>query len=133
MDEKEKIRLSDEEWKIKLTPMQFHVLREGGTERPGTGEYYHNKADGTYRCAGCGTPLFKSEAKYESGSGWPSFYDALDRDRIEEKSDNSFGMVRTEIRCKKCGGHLGHVFDDGPGPTGLRYCVNSTSLKFERK
>jgi peptide-methionine (R)-S-oxide reductase len=133
MDEKKKMELSEEEWKVRLTPTQYHVLREGGTERPGTGKYYHNKEEGVYRCAGCGTPLFRSDAKYESGSGWPSFYDALDKDKIEERTDRSFGMARTEIRCKKCGGHLGHVFDDGPDPTGLRYCVNSESLQFEKK
>lgn len=119
------------DWKTRLTPERYHVLREGGTERAFTGEYWDTKKSGTYKCAGCGIELFSSETKYDSGSGWPSFYQALDPDRIEEHTDTAYGMVRTEIRCSNCGGHLGHIFDDGPNPTGLRYCVNSLSLDLD--
>lgn len=124
---------TEAEWRVKLSPERFRILREGGTERAFTGEYWDTKANGTYRCAGCGEELFSSDTKYESGSGWPSFYDALDPDKIEEVEDRSYGMVRTEIRCANCGGHLGHVFEDGPHPTGLRYCVNSLSLDLDRE
>ncbi len=124
---------TEADWRVKLSPEQFRILREGGTERAFTGEYWDTKAKGTYKCAGCGEELFSSETKYESGSGWPSFYQALDPDKIEEVEDRSFGMVRTEIRCANCGGHLGHVFEDGPNPTGLRYCVNSLSLDLEEE
>lgn len=124
---------TESEWKDKLTPEQYQVLRQGGTERAFTGRYLDNKSEGTYTCAGCGEELFTSDTKFESGSGWPSFFEPLNPDMIEEVSDKSFGMVRTEVRCKNCGGHLGHVFNDGPNPTGLRYCVNSASLDFDEE
>ncbi len=126
----EKVMLSEDEWKKKLSANQYRILREGGTEFAGTGKLLRNKKDGTYRCGGCGAPLFQSETKYESGSGWPSFYEALEG-RITEKLDTSHGMVRTELLCASCGGHLGHKFPDGPRPTGQRYCINSASLDFE--
>ncbi len=119
---------TESEWRAKLDPEQYQVLRQGATERAFTGKYWDAKTQGTYRCAGCGEKLFASDTKYESGSGWPSFYQPLDPDMIEEEEDRSYGMVRTEIKCANCGGHLGHLFDDGPNPTGLRYCVNSASL-----
>lgn len=122
---------TEAEWKEKLTPEQYQVLRQGGTESPFTGRYWDSKARGVYRCAGCGEKLFSSDTKYESHSGWPSFFQPLADEAIEEEDDRSYGMVRTEIRCANCGGHLGHVFDDGPNPTGLRYCVNSASLDLE--
>lgn len=125
------IPTNDSDWRVKLSPEQYHVLREGGTERAFTGQYWDTKTSGMYKCAGCGTELFSSDTKYESGSGWPSFYKALDPEKIVEVEDRSYGMVRTEIRCATCGGHLGHIFPDGPAPTGLRYCVNSLSLELE--
>ena len=127
--EKEK---TDEDWKKELSKEQFHALRLKGTEMAFTGKFWNHKEKGTYKCAGCGTPLFTSETKYDSGCGWPSFYTPLEEDNIEEEIDTSHGMVRTEVLCKNCGGHLGHVFDDGPKPTGLRYCINSISLDFDK-
>ena len=129
----EKIEKTEEEWRQTLTPEQYHVLREKGTERPFTGEYADTHDDGMYRCAGCGNPLFSAETKYESGSGWPSFYQPLAKEAVETETDRKFGMERTEVLCAKCGGHLGHVFPDGPQPTGLRYCMNSAALKLEKK
>ena len=118
-------------WRAKLTPEQYHVLREAGTEAPFSGDLLSNKDDGRYRCAACGEPLFDSDTKYDSGSGWPSFTAPADGQSVAEHRDASLGMTRVEVRCAKCEGHLGHVFPDGPGPTGLRYCINSASLAFD--
>lgn len=123
--------MQDQNWKKKLTPEQYYILREKGTERPFSGEYDNFYEEGEYRCAGCGTTLFLSDQKFKSGCGWPSFDEAIS-DVVEETPDFSHGMVRTEITCKNCGGHLGHVFDDGPTKTKLRYCVNSVSLDFQK-
>jgi len=127
----EKVERSDAEWRESLSPEQYAVLREKGTERAFTGELLHNKATGMYTCAGCGTPLFSSDTKFDSGSGWPSFWEPANDDRVATHEDLSHGMRRIEVTCATCGGHLGHVFPDGPNPTGLRYCINSLSLGFE--
>lgn len=127
----DKLSLSEAEWRERLSPEQYHVLREHGTERAFTGAYEANKATGVYMCAGCGAPLFASATKYNSGSGWPSYTAPLEPDAVEELRDASLGMVRTEVRCARCDGHLGHVFPDGPGPDGMRYCINSASLDFK--
>ena len=129
----DKLNLSEAEWRERLTPERYHVLRQGGTERAFTGALESNKAAGDYVCGGCGAPLFSSETKYNSGSGWPSFYAPEDALGIDEHRDVSHGMVRVEVRCARCEGHLGHVFPDGPAPTGLRYCINSASLDFVPK
>jgi peptide-methionine (R)-S-oxide reductase len=127
----EKIRKSEDEWRQELSPEQYQILRQKGTERPFTGEYNQEKRPGTYLCAACGNELFASAAKYDSGSGWPSFYRPVEEGSVETEEDRAFGMRRTEIRCARCDSHLGHVFPDGPRPTGLRYCVNSASLKLK--
>ncbi|HEY1916948.1 MAG TPA: peptide-methionine (R)-S-oxide reductase MsrB [Streptosporangiaceae bacterium] len=121
----------DEQWRQELTDQQYNVLREAHTERPFTGKYVHNHEDGFYRCAGCGAELFRSDAKFDSGTGWPSFFEPSVAEAVELRPDNSLWMRRTEVVCRSCGGHLGHVFDDGPRPTGDRYCINSCSLAFE--
>jgi peptide-methionine (R)-S-oxide reductase len=129
----EKVRRGDEEWRRALTPEQYHVMRQKGTERPFTGEYEKAKEKGTYVCAACGNPLFSSETKYESGSGWPSFYAPLSNESVATAADNAHLMKRTEVLCSRCDSHLGHVFDDGPQPTGQRYCMNSIALKLEKE
>ena len=129
----EKLNKTDEEWQQTLTAEEFVVCRQKGTERPFSGEYNGSKDEGAYLCRCCGEPLFSSSAKYDSGSGWPSFFESLKNDAVKEEQDSAHGMVRTEILCNRCGSHLGHVFPDGPQPTGLRYCVNSLSLKLHKK
>ena len=127
----EKVKKSEQDWKSELSPEQYEVLRNKGTEPAFTGEYVDTKEDGVYRCAACGEELFSSDTKFDSGTGWPSFYQPMDDEKVATEDDNSFLMRRTEVLCNRCGGHLGHVFDDGPNPTGQRYCINSCSLEFD--
>jgi peptide-methionine (R)-S-oxide reductase len=129
----EKMKKSEQEWREQLGEQEYHVLREKGTERAFTGEYHAEKAKGVYRCKGCGAPLFSSDTKFDSGTGWPSFTEPMEGGNIATETDRSHFMTRTEVLCAKCGGHLGHVFPDGPGPTGLRYCINSCSLDLEKE
>jgi peptide-methionine (R)-S-oxide reductase len=129
----EKMQKSEAEWRAQLTPEQYHITREKGTERPFTGEYYKTKTPGMYLCVACGQELFSSDTKYESGSGWPSFWEPVSKENVETSTDRTHGMVRMEVMCSRCGAHLGHVFEDGPRPTGQRFCINSAALKLQPK
>jgi peptide-methionine (R)-S-oxide reductase len=131
MSTEQQVEKTEEQWKAELTPEQYHILREKGTERAFTGKYVDEHRDGTYTCAACGAELFDSKTKFESGSGWPSFYEPKNTENVELRPDNSFFMKRTEVVCKRCGGHLGHVFPDGPNPTGQRFCINSCSIELK--
>lgn len=128
-----KVQLTEKEWRERLTPEQYEILRRKGTERAFTGAYWDEHAPGVYRCAGCGSEVFRSDTKFESGTGWPSFFEPTSLDSVVIETDTSHGMIRTEVNCAACGGHLGHVFDDGPAPTGKRYCINSCALDLERE
>jgi peptide-methionine (R)-S-oxide reductase len=133
VEKQNKLQKSDAEWRKELTPEQYHITREAGTERAFTGEYWNTKDSGIYACRCCGEPLFSSQTKFNSGTGWPSFWEPIRHESVEERSDHSYGMTRVEARCARCGAHLGHVFEDGPEPTGLRYCMNSASLKLNKE